>query len=92
MTRSKVRFTPGAEADLLRLFDFLPEQDAATPLMCRRSLPDAAPESRWKKALLPEKARAYWLSGCLPAETRICPCGFPQSQRSCAGKRPNSRK
>ena len=27
MTRFKVRFTPEAEADLLRLFDFLLEQD-----------------------------------------------------------------
>ena len=29
MTRFKVRFTPDAEADLLRLFDFLLEQDVA---------------------------------------------------------------
>jgi plasmid stabilization system protein ParE len=29
MTRFKVRFTPEAEADLLRLFDFLLEQDFA---------------------------------------------------------------
>lgn len=30
MTRFKVRFTPEAEDDLLRLFDFLLEQDIAT--------------------------------------------------------------
>jgi len=29
MTRFKVRFTPEAESDLLRLFDFLLEQDMA---------------------------------------------------------------
>ncbi len=29
MTRYKVRFTPGAEDDLLRLYDFLLEKDVA---------------------------------------------------------------
>jgi plasmid stabilization system protein ParE len=37
MNRFKVRFTPEAEADLLRLFDFLFEQDVAAA--------EAAPEA-----------------------------------------------
>lgn len=38
MTRFKVRFTPEAEADLLRLFDFLLEQDVAAAEAAREAI------------------------------------------------------
>jgi plasmid stabilization system protein ParE len=38
MTRFKVRFTPEAEADLLRLFDFLFEQDLAAAEQVRTAI------------------------------------------------------
>ncbi len=41
MTRFKVRFTPEAEADLLRLFDFLLEQDVAAAEKARAALAKA---------------------------------------------------
>jgi plasmid stabilization system protein ParE len=41
MTRFKVRFTPEAEADLLRLFDFLLEQDIAAAETARAAIAKA---------------------------------------------------
>ena len=41
MSRFKVRFTPGAEIDLLRLFDFLLEQDLATAERARIAIAKA---------------------------------------------------
>lgn len=41
MTRYKVRFTPEAEADLLRLFDFLLEQDVAAAEKARAAITKA---------------------------------------------------
>jgi plasmid stabilization system protein ParE len=41
MTRFKVRFTPEAEADLLRLFDFLLEQDVAAAEQAREAIAKA---------------------------------------------------
>ena len=41
MNRFKVRFTPEAEADLLRLFDFLLEQDVAAAEKARAALAKA---------------------------------------------------
>jgi plasmid stabilization system protein ParE len=41
MTRFKVRFTPEAEADLLRLFDFLLEQDVAAAEKAREAIAKA---------------------------------------------------
>jgi plasmid stabilization system protein ParE len=41
MNRFKVRFTPEAEADLLRLFDFLLEQDVAAAEKARDSIAKA---------------------------------------------------
>lgn len=41
MTRFKVRFTPGAEADLLRLFDFLLEKDIAAADQARNAIAKA---------------------------------------------------
>lgn len=41
MTRYKVRFTPVAEADLLRLFDFLLEQDVAAAEEARAAIAKA---------------------------------------------------
>ena len=41
MTRYKVRFTPEAEADLLRLFDFLLEQDVAAAEKARAAIAKA---------------------------------------------------
>jgi len=41
MKRYKVRFTPEAEADLLRLFDFLLEQDAAAAEKARAAITKA---------------------------------------------------
>jgi plasmid stabilization system protein ParE len=38
VNRFRVRFTPGAEADLLRLFDFLLEQDAAAAEQARKAI------------------------------------------------------
>jgi plasmid stabilization system protein ParE len=38
MNRFKVRFTPEAEADLLRLFDFLLEQDVAAGEKARAAI------------------------------------------------------
>ena len=38
MTRFKVRFTPAAEADLLRLFDFLLEQDFGAAEQARNAI------------------------------------------------------
>ncbi len=38
MTRFRVRFTPEAEADLLRLFDFLLEQDLAAAEKAREAI------------------------------------------------------
>ncbi len=38
MTRFRVRFTPEAEADLLRLFDFLLEQDVAAAETAREAI------------------------------------------------------
>ena len=41
MNRFKVRFTPEAEADLLRLFDFLLAQDAAAAEKARAAIAKA---------------------------------------------------
>jgi len=41
MTRFKVRLTPEAEADLLRLFDFLLEQDVAAAEAAREAIAKA---------------------------------------------------
>jgi len=41
MTRFRVRFTPEAEADLLRLFDFLLEQDVAAAENAREAITKA---------------------------------------------------
>jgi plasmid stabilization system protein ParE len=41
MTRYKLRFTPEAEADLLRLFDFLLEQDFAAAEKAREAMAKA---------------------------------------------------
>ena len=41
MTRFKVRFTPEAEADLLRLFDFLLEQDYTAAEKARKAVAKA---------------------------------------------------
>lgn len=41
MNRFKVRFTPEAEADLLRLFDYLLEQDAAAAAKAREVISKA---------------------------------------------------
>ena len=41
MNRFKVRFTPEAEADLLRLFDFLLEQDVAAAETARTAIAKA---------------------------------------------------
>jgi plasmid stabilization system protein ParE len=41
MNRFKVRFTPEAEADLLRLFDFLLEQDFAAADAAREAIAKA---------------------------------------------------
>ena len=41
MTRFKVRFTPEAEVDLLRLFDFLLEQDVAAAEKAREAITKA---------------------------------------------------
>ena len=41
MNRFKVRFTPEAEADLLRLFDFLLEQDVAAAETARETIAKA---------------------------------------------------
>ena len=41
MTRFKVRFTPEAEADLLRLFDFLLEQDFAAAEQAQNAIAKA---------------------------------------------------
>lgn len=41
MKRYKVRFTPEAEADLLRLFDFLLEQDVAAAEKARAAITKA---------------------------------------------------
>jgi len=41
MTRFRVRFTPEAEADLLRLFDFLLEQDFAAAEKAREAIAKA---------------------------------------------------
>jgi plasmid stabilization system protein ParE len=41
MKRHKVRFTPEAEADLLRLFDFLLEQDVAAAEKAREAIAKA---------------------------------------------------
>ena len=41
MSRFKVRFTPEAETDLLRLFDFLLEQDAAAAENAREAIAKA---------------------------------------------------
>lgn len=41
MKRYKVRFTPEAEADLLRLFDFLLEQDVAAAETARAAIAKA---------------------------------------------------
>ncbi len=41
MNRFKVRFTPQAEADLLRLFDFLLAQDAAAAEKARTAIAKA---------------------------------------------------
>jgi len=41
MSRFKVRFTPEAEADLLRLFDFLLEQDLAAAEKAREAFAKA---------------------------------------------------
>ena len=41
MTRFRVRFTPEAEADLLRLFDFLLEQDLAAAEKARAAIAKA---------------------------------------------------
>ena len=41
MTRFRVRFTPEAEADLLRLFDFLREQDVAAAEKARAAIAKA---------------------------------------------------
>ena len=41
MNRFKVRFTPEAEADLLRLFDFLVEQDVAAAEKARAAIAKA---------------------------------------------------
>ena len=41
MSRYKVRFTPEAEADLLRLFDFLIEQDVAAAEKAREAIAKA---------------------------------------------------
>ena len=41
MNRFKVRFTPEAEADLLRLFDFLLEQDFAAAEKAREAIAKA---------------------------------------------------
>ena len=41
MTRFRVRFTAEAEADLLRLFDFLLEQDLAAAEMAREAIAKA---------------------------------------------------
>ena len=41
MNRFKVRFTPDAEADLLRLFDFLLEQDVAAAERARAAIAKA---------------------------------------------------
>ena len=41
MNRFKVRFTPEAEADLLRLFDFLLEQDVAAAEAAREAIAKA---------------------------------------------------
>ncbi len=41
MKRYKVRFTPEAEADLLRLFDFLLEQDVAAAEQAREAIAKA---------------------------------------------------
>ena len=41
MNRFKVRFTPEAEADLLRLFDYLLEQDAAAAEHAREAISKA---------------------------------------------------
>ncbi|OGA48769.1 MAG: plasmid stabilization protein [Betaproteobacteria bacterium RIFCSPLOWO2_12_FULL_63_13] len=38
MTRFRVRFTPEADADLLRLFDFLLEQDIAAAEKAREAI------------------------------------------------------
>jgi plasmid stabilization system protein ParE len=41
MNRFKVRFTPEAEADLLRLFDFLLDQDVAAAEQAREAIAKA---------------------------------------------------
>ena len=41
MSRFKVRFTPAAEADLLRLFDFLLEQGVAAAEQAREAIAKA---------------------------------------------------
>jgi plasmid stabilization system protein ParE len=41
MSRFKVRFTPAAEVDLLRLFDFLLEQDVAAAEQAREAIAKA---------------------------------------------------
>lgn len=41
MNRFRVRFTPEAEADLLRLFDFLLEQDVAAAERAREAIAKA---------------------------------------------------
>jgi len=41
MTRFQVRFTPETEADLLRLFDFLLEQDGAAAEKAREAITKA---------------------------------------------------
>jgi plasmid stabilization system protein ParE len=41
MTRFKVRFTPDVEADLLRLFDFLLEQDFAAAEQAQNAIAKA---------------------------------------------------
>ena len=41
MTRFKVRFTPEAEADLLRLFDFLLERDVVAAETAREAIAKA---------------------------------------------------
>lgn len=41
MTRFKVRFTPEAEADLLRLFDFLLQQDFAAAEQAQNAIAKA---------------------------------------------------
>jgi plasmid stabilization system protein ParE len=41
MTRFKVRYTPEAEADLLRLFDFLLEQDFAAAEQAQNAIAKA---------------------------------------------------